>query len=101
MIVFFRRPRLSSTGEDDYEQQCASDNEISSSSSNNEEQNDHMNYMAARERLQMFPGRVPPRKKKRKVCFYSLCFIQILFSNSPLNNILPYSNILYISIGIV
>lgn len=25
---------------------------------------DHLHYMAARERLQEFPGRIPPRKKR-------------------------------------
>lgn len=28
---------------------------------------EHMQYMAARERLQEFPGRIPPRKKRNSI----------------------------------
>lgn len=28
---------------------------------------EHMQYMAARERLQEFPGRIPPRKKRESI----------------------------------
>lgn len=54
------RIRLNSTG--DYEDECSSEFESSF-----EEFDEHLNFMAARERLQEFQGRVPQRKKKKEV----------------------------------
>lgn len=54
------RIRLNSTG--DYEDECSSEFESSF-----EEFDEHVNFMAARERLQEFQGRVPMRKKKKEV----------------------------------
>lgn len=55
-----RRSRLTSTGDDDNE--CHSEHETSW----DELDDRYENYMAARERLQEFPGRIPPRKKKKE-----------------------------------
>lgn len=42
----------SASDDDDYDEDVHDDYE------------EHMQYMAARERLQEFPGRIPPRKKR-------------------------------------
>lgn len=60
------RQRRTSNGDENYDDNnCYDNNDFDSTSS--DDFDDQQNYIVARERLQMFQGRVPPRKRKKKV----------------------------------